>query len=119
MVILKNKGIRYSEYVIDAVNSRFADETKIDASYETFYNCREMGYVLRIHDKDYKEHMCIWIYAQRNSDEPTITWDYIVLPKKDANMFDEESYRERTKTFKDVDEASQFVIDLVKQYFEV
>ena len=119
MVTLKNHGIRYSEYVIDAINKRYADETRIGASYETFYNCREMGYVLRVHDEDYEDCICIWIYGQRNSDEPTITWEETIIPMENANMFNEESYYERTKTFNNVDDASEYAIDIIEEHFKL
>ena len=118
MTITKNKGIKYSEYIIETVATYFSDNNNIRASVETFYNCREQGYVLRVSDNEnYNKAICIWIYAQRNSDSPTITWDYIYMPKEDANMFDEESWLERTFSG-NMDAVSMKTIDVIKDYFE-
>lgn len=119
MTITRNRGIKYSEYIIETIGSYFADNNDIYASVETFYNCREQGYVLRVHDNnDYNKSLCIWIYAQRNSDDPAISWDYIVIPKEEANMFSEETYRERTEYFNNVNEASMKAINIIKDYFK-
>lgn len=120
MTITKNRGIKYSEYIIETINYYFSDEDKIYSHIETFYNCREMGYVLEIHsNEEYDKNICIWIYAQRNSDDPAITWSETRLPQESANMFSEEDYKERTKNFNDVTSASMYCIyDIIKPYFE-
>ena len=119
MTITKQRGIKYSEYIIDTINTYFSDDNSIYASIETFYNCREQGYVLRIHsEEDYSKAICMWIYAQRNSDDPSITWEETIIPNKTANMFTEDSYRNRTLYFNNVLEASMKAIDIIKEYFK-
>lgn len=118
MNIIKNRGLNYSEYILGLFGNTFADYTDLGVSVETFYNCREMGYVLRVHDEDdYNKAMCIWVYAQRNSDDPTITWDYISLPQEEANMFNEESYYNRTFSG-DITEVGTKAVEVVKDYFD-
>ena len=118
MNIIKNRGIKYSEYIVETVGYYFMDNNNLEASVETFYNCRELGYVLRINDRDdYNKAMCIWIYSHRNSDNPTITWDYINIPKENANMFSEESWIDRTFSG-NIEEVSMKAIDIIKEYFE-
>ena len=120
MNITKNRGIKYAQYVLENVSDYYTDNNDIRMSVETFYNCREQGYVLEVRsEKDYSKNICIWVYAQRNSDEPTITWEDAMIPTENANMFTEESYEERTKTFSSVDEASREVINGIKEYFEL
>lgn len=118
MNVYKNKGLTYSNYLLDRISQYFIDDNKLSMRVETFYNCREQGYVLRINEvEDYNKALCIWVYAQRNSDDPTITWDYIIMPKENANMFNEESYINRTLSG-NVDEVTMKAIDIIKEYFE-
>lgn len=117
MAIYKNKGIIYSECIMDYVSYMMADNGNIIAGAETFYNCREQGYVLRFHNENYDKHLCVWIYAHRNSDEPTITWDSIAFPEEGANMYNQESWEERTKTFENPLEAGVFIWKLVAKHF--
>ena len=121
MTIFNNKGINYSKYVIDEINYWFMDVDKIYARVETFYNCREMGYVLEVRDNDIDEDgaICIWICAQRNSDEPMIVWEETNIPKESGNMFTEESYLERNTTYHSIDDAVQGVKDIIKNYFVI
>lgn len=119
MIIRKDKGLRYSEYILDTVNNYLEDEKDIYGRVETFYNCREQGYVLEIHnEKDYNKSVCIWIYAHRNSDEPTITWEETRIPMEAANMYTEESWLERTKTFEYVENAADEVVNIINDYIK-
>lgn len=119
MRFYKDKGLIYSEYILNMVSYYMADYEDISAKVETFYNCREQGYVLRVHDKMYTQGLCIWICAQRNSDEPTIVYDYLALPKEIANSFGESAYEHRYLVFEDVDRATKKVIEIIKDYFEL
>ena len=118
MNVFKNKGITYSNYIVDRISQYFADNNDLVMNIETFYNCREQGYVLRVHNRecDYNKALCIWVYAQRNSDNPTITWEEIYMPKESANMFTEDSYINRTISGS-MDLIPIEAIDLIKKYF--
>ena len=118
MKIYKNKGIIYSETILSFLNNRLIDNDDLEITVETFYNCREVGYVLRIHDEFYKKSICIWTYANRWSDEPTISYDYINLPKEEANMYDEETWNERTITFKNCEDVVEKIVEIVEEYFK-
>ena len=117
MTILKNRGINYANYILDELSNYYADEEKMYIHVETFYNCREQGYVLTFrHNDDLSKEINIWVYGQRNSDEPTISWG---KDKEFNNMFTEETYRNRTRTFDTIEKAINQIIDLVKDYMEV
>ena len=119
MNILKQRGIVIGDYIIGQVNHWFADDKDLDASVETFYNCREQGYVLEVHsDKDFNKSICIWICAQRNSDAPMIVWEETYIPKENANMFTEDSYYNRNECFESIDEAVKRTIEIIEEYFD-
>ena len=71
--------------------------SEIEGSFEPFNNCREQGFVVHLNRKDYSKHLYIWIYEQRNTDAPTITYS---LNHIDTNgMFYEEDWRNNTYSF--------------------
>lgn len=112
-MIYKNKGIIYSQYILDYLNNYL--EVKKDISIETFYNCREQGYLLNVYLVN-GTPLRIWLYAQRNSDKPTITYK---RGYTDAdNMFDEESWLNTTKTFNTVEDAADETLKLIEKYVE-
>jgi len=121
MNITRNRGMKYGDYIIETVNYYFSDEDSIHASVETFYNCREQGYVLEVHhNENYNKSICIWICAQRNSDDPMVVWEETTIPKGNANMFTEESYYNRCKCFESIEAASMYVVyDIIKKYFNI
>lgn len=120
MDILKDKGFKYGDYIIATIGNYFSDENSIYTRVEAFYNCREQGYVLEVHDnEDYNKSVCIWICAQRNSDKPMVVWEESILPKEQANMFTEESYNQRYETFDYIEQASEKVINIIKEYFKI
>lgn len=119
MKIYKDKGLIYSEYIINMVSYYMADYENVSAKVETFYNCREQGLVLRVHDKMYTKGLCIWICAQRNSDEPTIVYDYLILPQETANSFGQDAFENRYLVFENVEKATKKVIEIIKDYFEL
>lgn len=117
MTTLKNKGINYSNYILEAINNYYADEKRIYVDVETFYNCREQGYVLGFHsEEEYFKNLNIWVYAQRNSDEPTLSWG---KEKNHDNMFTEEIYTNTTQTFDSVEKAVNVAIDLVNSFYNL
>lgn len=110
MKVYKNKGIIYANAILDLLADR--DVKNIDrVSVEPFYNCREQGYKLTFL-KDFEAQKTIWVYAHRNSDRPTITW-------KDGysmdNMFNEESWAERTISFDNIEDAVNKIEELLNQ----
>ena len=120
MRLSKQKGLVYSEYVYEMISNYLSDYDEIEGRVETYYNCREQGYVFEIHNKDYNKNICIWIAAQRNSDEPMVVWCYDnPIPKEMDNTYDEDSYYNRNETFKYVEQAVEKVEELIKEYFEL
>lgn len=120
MQITKQKGIIISEYIIDMMNCYLSDDSDLYASIETFYNCREQGYVLEVHSlKDYDKSICIWICAQRNSDDPMIVWEETRIPQENANMFTEDSYYNRNECFTDIKDATEKAVNIIENYFNI
>lgn len=115
-MIYKNKGIMYSQFILDSLGNNLEKDLKIGVN--TFYNCREQGYCLDVFNSDYTKSMRIWIYAQRNSDKPTITYQNGAFLTEAGNSFDEESWRERTTSYDDIAEASYELVKLIKEKME-
>ncbi len=119
MNILKNKGLKYGDYLLESLSYWYADDEDKYIMVETFYNCREQGYVLEVQsNKDYNKAICIWVCAQRNSDDPMIVWEETQLPKEVANMFSEDSYYNRTECFNNIDQAFHRVVKIINDYFK-
>ena len=117
MNIYKDKGLIYSEYILNAVTYSLMDYEVLEGKVDLFYNCREQGYVLRIHDKEYEKSVCIWICANRHSDEPMIVWDYILVPTENGNRYSEDAWENRNKVFSNIEEAVSQVKKIIKEYF--
>ena len=115
-MIYKNKGISYSQFILDYLGNQLDKDIKVGVN--TFYNCREQGYCLDIHNADYSKGITMWIYAQRNSDLPTITYKPAITLTESGNSFDEESWRERTKSYEDLMEASHEALKIIKKEME-
>ena len=119
MEIRKYNSIKTSErifsYLEDELECR--PDIKISGLLEVFYNCREQGYSLRLHNIDYSKNMIIWAYGHRNSDQPTITFNYEYFIKE-LPMFSEDDYRKRTKTFETEKEAAELLASLIVDYFK-
>ena len=113
-MIYKNKGIKYGEYILNDLSYYLDESQQLRISVETFYNCREQGYLLNVYN-EFNLLSQIWVYAQRNSDEPTITYNnsgkYSI---ESGNRFDEDSWLNRTKSFDNIDKASKYVLDLIE-----
>lgn len=114
MNLYKNKGLIYSQGILELLLN-YIDDGDITASVESFYNCREQGYMVRV-DNDKDKKMYLWFYAHRNSDEPTITWKYNSHPLSN-NMYDKASWEERTKSFSNIVDASDYARKLIAEYF--
>lgn len=109
-MIYKDKGIIYSNYVLDNL-SNIVKEKELIVMVETFYNCREMGYVFNIHNEEYTDKLYIWVYAHRNSDKPTIVYGKTT---DGNNMFNEEQW-EKQETFEDINKAVEYVEEVIRE----
>lgn len=111
-MIYKDKGLIYSEYVLSFMNrDDIITDKKLWVSVETFYNCREQGYVFNVHNESWSNKIYIWVYAHRNSDEPTIVWGKEI---DGNNMFNEEEWNNQ-KTFNNIDNAVEYVEKIIKE----
>ena len=128
MSFRKITTIKVSERVFDIVCDEldlYASEygVKIDGYLEVFNNCREQGYVLHVESIDWdnenrtKKSLYIWACEARSSDEIMIVWsnDY-----PHNGMFSEDDYDNRCRYFfhDELQKASRFIIDKVKDAFE-
>ena len=112
-MIYKDKGLIYSEYVLDFLNrSDISYDNKLSIKAETFYNCREQGYVFNIHNKNYSDKLYVWVYAHRNSDEPTIVWGKDI---EFNNMFTEDDWNKHQKTYANIENAVIYVEKIIKE----
>lgn len=91
-------------------------KNQLDGYYETFNNCREHGYILKLYDKD--KSLNIWACRQRNSD------DIMLVLGSDKNidinnMFDDEAFK-TAKYFKynDYDSAVNYIYKHIKLMFK-
>jgi hypothetical protein len=108
MKVYKNKGIIYAEAIVNLLANRDLEGT---LHIDLFYNSREQGYKVVFYTKDYKAKNTIWIYAQRNSDKPTMTWkDGYAL----SEVYDEESWAKRTISFDTIEEVVNKIEELLK-----
>lgn len=113
-MICKDMGLIYSEYILNFLQYRdILQEKKLNGFAETFYNCREQGYVLNIYNENYEKHLYIWVYGHRNSDKPTIVYG---KEKKADNMFTDEEWRNQ-KSFINIDDAVDYIEKLIESVF--
>ena len=109
-MIYKDNGIIYSNYVLDFISSVIKEKGLI-LRVETFYNCREMGYVFKIHNEEYTDKLYIWVYAHRNSDEPTIVYGKDI---EFNNMFTDKEWEEQ-EIFEDINKAVEYVAKIIRE----
>lgn len=113
-MIYKDKGLIYSEYILNFLQYRdVLQEKKLTCYVETFYNCREQGYVFNIYDENYGNKLFIWVYAHRNSDEPTIVYG---KDKQADNMFTEEEWGNQ-KSFNNIDDAVDYIEKIIESVY--
>lgn len=123
----KIKTVQVSERVFDLVcesldNEQTNNNVKIDGWLETFNNCREQGYVLHLNSTDFKnkkrteENLYVWAFESRNSDDIVVSWQ---IDYPNNGMFSDETYKKRREYFRynGLQEAADFIIDLVKNHF--
>ena len=116
-MIYKDKGIMYAEYVVDKLNYYLTDIKDIIIKAETFYNCREMGYVLNVHKEDnWGKIFHIWVYAHRNSDEPTMVYGEDI---KADNMFTDTEWANNQDSFDNLEDLVDKAYKLIKEKMEV
>lgn len=116
MKMYREKGLRYADYVLDYITYELADVNNLHVFVEAFYNCREQGYTLNFHNDDYSKKLQIWVYGQRHSDEPTITYD---TDSYASPLFSNEGWTNRTQSFEYVEEAATRAVAIIKEYFEI
>lgn len=112
MNIYKNKGIIYSECFLQLL-SNCVDNDKLTISVEVLDNCREQGYSMRVRD-DKEEGLTFYVYAHRNSDEPTITWENEL---RYENMFSEDAWINRTETKENIMDIVDIAEKLIEEKF--
>ena len=130
MSFRKVRSVQVSEAVLNKVCDTldiFAseDEVKISGWLETFNNCREQGFMLRVGTTDYdnKNHtqreFFVWACEARRSD------NILVVCSTDRpsinNCFSEEDYEKRSQRFESnqTHEAAQFILKKIKEHFQV
>ena len=122
-MIYKHKGLNEAEYIIgEAVkqidNYKYESGIELSGWIEAFNNCREQGYSMCLYpsfDCKYSEnnYLTIYVYCNRNSDKPSITWE----PCFSYQMYSEDAYYNRTQTFDSLEETLNRVMELVKENF--
>lgn len=119
MLVYKDKGIKYSQYILEEISTLEICGKGLYCRTETFYNCREQGYVFEIHSNDYEKNMLIWVYAHRNSDEPTMVYELDkCLPSEGANMFTQDAWENRQYTYNTIEKLSDKVKEVILDYFK-
>ena len=116
MEIRKDKGLIYSQYVLDFLGL-YIDRKDITCSVTSFNNCREQGYILTFYNDDSTKGLTLYIYAHRVSDEPTITWENKATWEK---LYSEDAWINRTKSFgyTEIRELTKFAVDLIEESFK-
>lgn len=81
---------------------------------DTFNNCRESGYRLRISKRGKETWLIIWMYQNRNSDSIAVSWG----GAEDCdinNMYSIATYRLRTKEFgwREYGKVADFIQDFI------
>ena len=109
-----NRSIRVATIIKDLVVDMITD-TKVgerDLYLSVFNNCREQGYVITSYYGI--KNLKVWLYANRHTDKPTITWEYDNYDSND--MFGEIGYNENTIQFDSFEEAATKVFNLLDSY---
>ena len=97
----KNKGIIYAEAV-----ASWLGNWEVDGWIETFNNCREQGYILRLENNT----VTVYVYAHRNTDKLTISWD----EGYGDRMYSEDAYYNRTISFDTVEQAVDKIMKIIE-----
>lgn len=119
MEIYKDKGIKYSQYIYEELSRFVLIGVDLTCRVETFYNCREQGYVFEIHTDDYEKNMLIWVYAHRNSDEPTMVYETgKSIPSEGANMFTQDAWENRQYTYNTIEKLTDKIEQVITDYFK-
>ena len=118
------RTVNVSRRVFDLVDESLEYEKenglKVMAWLETFNNCREQGFYLTVvNDSDKRGIPIIYIWAHecRNSDDIVVRWQN---EYPDNGMFNEETYKSRTKYFHCDEEhnAADFIVSLILERFK-
>ena len=114
-MINKSKGIIMADYIIE--NAIRNLNLELDGWIDAFNNCREQGYIIYLHPTnswDFKDYLTIYVYAHRNTDKPTITWEYDF----GGSLFNQDAWLNRTESFDDLDQAIMQIDELIAEYFK-
>lgn len=112
-MICKSLGLIQANYIVDGVIFRLGEQ--FDGFVDAFNNCREQGYVMCIYknkNASFKNCLSIYIYNNRHTDEPSVSWDYEICEK----LYSEDAYYNRTVSFNTVDGAIEKVIELILDF---
>lgn len=107
-MIYKNKGIIMADYIVEQVSRRCSE---VSGYIDTFNNCREQGYIVYLFNS-LREHLTIYVYAHRNTDLPTLTWEYAYGDK----IYSEDAWLHRTVSYETVDYAVDGMVELIENY---
>lgn len=110
-MLRKNKGLVMADYIAENVERKLEGAVNCSGFIDALNNCREQGYILYLYDD--KKYLTMYVYAHRNSDKPTITWEYAF----GGQMYSEEDWIERTKSFDSVDDTVDAACEIIADYF--
>lgn len=108
-MISKSYGLIQANYIVE--NVIFKIGRRFDGFVDAFNNCREQGYVLCVYTYA-RKCLSIYIYNNRHSDNPSITWDYEFARK----LYSDDAYYNRTLVFDTVDGAVDKIIELILEF---
>lgn len=115
-MISKSYGLIQADYIVE--NVIFKIGNRFGGFVDAFNNCREQGYVLCVYAinemgiMSLRNCLSIYIYNNRHSDNPSITWDYEFAQK----LYSEDAYYNRTLVFDTVDGAVDKIIELILEF---
>ena len=117
-------AVRYmSQMTLDLAYDKEKNYKRAKIMVGRYENCREQGYVLHVDSVDWDNptrtegDLVLWAFECRNSDNIVVSWqtDY-----PHNGMFSDDTYHNRRKYFSynQIQEAANFMIDLVRDHFK-
>lgn len=115
MKTMESNGLKLSMKIFDKVKKQLKDK-ELDkyVLVDTFYNCRESGFVYKVYESTkYEYSLCVWTYENRNSD------DIVLLASTNPkhcdfnNVYTDEAYENCRRFFK-YNEINKVASELVK-----
>lgn len=119
-MIYRHKGLIMADYILNKTIYELADRfDEIEGHVEGFNNCREQGYILCVRKNNdaeefdpHKHFLSVYIYNNRHTDMPSLTWDYAYTNK----LYSEEAYEDRTECFATADEAVERLVNMIENF---